>query len=294
MASSKNPINPFITHPFARPVSLQCRAPGRAVLSFNPFGKRRRNAIRKARPATAPRDAAGGGSERQIAGPHLVPARPQRRSLIGLWLLALLPFALAVWQWQRGESRAALLASYEAATRAPVGALPADLQQRPDYRRVTVAGRPAGAPLWLANAWLGREAGVRQFQPLGLADGSVILIELGWLPANAPHRTIALPDTPLTGRWLPLPARYTLPGARIVNSGVTDAIDPATLAEGFGQPLRAGVVALERPPAPLKAWPTRPSFEPDRHYAYALQWLLIGLCLIVGCIALGRRRNESA
>ncbi|WP_231879840.1 SURF1 family protein [Crenobacter luteus] len=210
-----------------------------------------------------------------------------------MWLLAVLPFLLAFWQWQRAESRAEVLARYETASHAPAGALPADPAAEPDYRRVAVAGQAVGPALWLTNAWLGREPGLRQFQAFRLADGSTLLVELGWQPQHASRRALGLPDG-ATGRWLPLPARLTLPGARLAYEGLTDAIDPVGLAERLGQPLRAGVVTLENPPGPLRPRPTRPPFSPDRHYAYALQWLLIGLCLVVGCAVLGRRRHESA
>lgn len=220
--------------------------------------------------------------------------KPRRKS--GAWqalwlaLLAALPCLLSVWQWQRGEVRAAQLAAFDAAGRRPATALLArPVQAAPDTSRVRLRGQPVAEPVLLANSLRNGRPGVRVLVPLALADGSAVLVDRGWLADAQAGR--ALPPLPseLEGHWMPLPQRFTLPGAVRGAWGRVDTVDPAQLARRLGRPLRAGVVVLGQAAAPLQAWSARPPFDPRRHYGYALQWLLLGLCLITGSALLWRR-----
>ncbi|MBI3144783.1 MAG: SURF1 family protein [Pseudogulbenkiania sp.] len=205
-------------------------------------------------------------------------------------LLAGLPWLLSVWQWQRGEVRADQLAAFDTAGQRPAAALLArPTRAVPDMSRVRLHGQPVAAPLLLANTLLDGRPGVRVLVPVALADGSAVLVDRGWLADTQAGLTLPPLPAELDGRWLPLPPRFTLPGAVSGTHGRVDAIDPAQLASRLGRPLRSGVVVLGQTAAPLHPWPARPPFDPRRHYGYALQWLLLGLCLITGSVRLWRR-----
>lgn len=230
----------------------------------------------------------------------------ERRRWLGyaLMLLALLPFGLARWQWQRGQTRQAALAAYDAAaSQAPAAFLSVPDNIPPDYRRVALHGRPGGHFLLLANSFRGEEDGARLLQPYRLADGSWQLVELGWLPLRRNSQggqdpgiaLQALPSAPasLIGRWVPLPQRYTLAGARIVAEGMTDALDLGLLARQLHGPVRQGLVVSEQVAVPLQPWPVRPPFEPTRNFSYAGQWLLMGVGLLVAGARSWRKKNDA-
>lgn len=224
--------------------------------------------------------------------PQCRPGRGRWVSLI-LMLCALLPFGLARWQWQRGQGREAALTAFDAAAKQPaVPFLSLHSDLLPDYRRVLVSGTPLGAPLLLTNAYRGTESGVRVLEPFKLSDGSVLLVEQGWLAQARLKAKLNLPSSELLGRWVPLPQRFTLSGANIVAQGPTDAIDLSLLVRRFNAPVRNGLVVAEAVPAPLEPWPVRPPFEPARNYGYALQWLLIGCAMLGGGVAIWRKRHE--
>lgn len=205
-------------------------------------------------------------------------------------LLAGLPCLLSVWQWQRGEVRADQLAAFDTAGQHPAVTLPArPVGAVPDMSRVQLHGDVVAPPLLLANSLRDGRPGVRVLVPVALADGSVVLTDRGWLAEAQAGSTLPPLPTELDGRWMPLPQRFTLPGAVRGAQGRVDAIELAQLAKRLGRPLRAGVVVLGQTAAPLQAWPARPPFDPRRHYGYALQWLLLGLCLITGSVLLWRR-----
>lgn len=222
------------------------------------------------------------------------PGRVRWLSLI-VMLCALLPFVLARWQWQRGQSREAALVAFDAASKHPaIPFLSLRNDLLPDYRRVRVSGVPAGEPLLLTNAYRGTEPGVRVLEPFKLADGSVLLVEQGWLARGKLKTRLTAPPPALIGRWVPLPQRFTLSDAHIVAQGPTDAIDLALLVRRFNMPVRNGLVVAEAVPAPLEPWPVRPPFEPARNYGYAVQWLLIGFAMLGGGAVAWRKRNERS
>ncbi|WP_245622687.1 SURF1 family protein [Gulbenkiania indica] len=219
-----------------------------------------------------------------------------RRSRAGaaLFLLALLPFALAVWQWQRGESRSALLSAYEAAATLPaVPLVSLGPHAVPDGRPVALMGRPAGAPLWLDNSLQAGRPGVRLWQPWLLPDGTAVVVDRGWLPAQDATQRLPPLTGPLEGQWVPLPQRFLLDGARRAAEGQIDALDAQALAERLGRPLRPGLVVLTTAVRPLVPSPVRPPFDPARHYGYAVQWLLMGLALTVAAFIFWRRSADE-
>jgi len=210
-----------------------------------------------------------------------------------LLLLALLPFALAVWQWQRGQERAATLAQFDQAARQGALALAElPLDAYPGWQPVWLRGRVVGAVILLNNVYRGDQPGVRVLQAMRLVDNSAVLVERGWLPAARVAEPMPPLPGELAGRWVPLPQHFTLPGAVRGAAGRVDDLDTVELAAQLGVPLRQGIVALDRVEPPLLALPSRPPFTPQRHYAYALQWLLLGFCLCAAAIVLWRRRHD--
>ena len=196
-----------------------------------------------------------------------------------LLLCVLLPFVLALWQWQRGMDKLALeqaLATRQAAP--PARILPST--GTADLARYRLQGvRAAGLPILLANSLLEGMPGQRVLQPLRLADGSLILADLGWRAANSPLPDLALPAQ-LPGQWWPWHGRWTLPGARLGTAGEVDAVDMAGLIRRYPGHWHAGVFIAQPPLSGLQPWPLLPPLSAQRHFAYAVQWLLLGLCLL--------------
>jgi len=209
-----------------------------------------------------------------------------------LLLIALLPFALAVWQWQRGQERAATLAQFDQLTRHGVLALvKLPLDAYPGWQPVRLHGQVVGPAILLNNVYRDDQPGVRVIQAMKLPDNSAVLVERGWLPVARAGESLSPLSGELIGRWLPMRQHFTLPGAVHGVAGRVDALDTVELAAQLGVPLRQGLVALNRVELPLLALPSRPPFSPQRHYAYALQWLLLGFCLCAAAIVLWRRRH---
>ncbi|WP_082150820.1 SURF1 family protein [Chromobacterium sp. LK1] len=205
--------------------------------------------------------------------------------------MALLPFLLAAWQWQRAQEKAELLRSLTSAIGVqPVSLLYREASPQPEFTRVALPdAHPAGPVLQLENSYLGEVKGRRVLQPWRLSDGAMALVDLGWLADGVTLPAIDPLALTLRGHWMPLPRHFVLPGAVAGIQGRVDSIDMTALRQRYSGPWHQGVVVLEHSQDPLRHWPVLPEFMPERHYAYAAQWLLLGLLLLLSLYSLRRR-----
>lgn len=228
-----------------------------------------------------------------------LPQRLGRGPDRGLWvgllaLLVLLPVLIGLgrWQWQKGESRAAQQALQEARHGEAILTLPPTPLSRAaaeslQYRRLTLTGRFLPERQFLLDNRVHRQrAGFHVITPFR-PDGStaVVLINRGWLPAAAEHRTrpqFATPDQPLelSGSVVLPPRRFFSLSTSGNTPGWQDGAWPvwqhleletfAALSRLEVQPLIVQL-APEAPGGFVRDWP-RPDQRMERHYAYALQW----------------------
>ena len=129
------------------------------------------------------------------------------------------------------------------------------------------------------------QPGFEVLTPLQLTDGSVFVIDRGWLPTgNAQDLPDVVPAPPtgevtVTARLKPgepaLPGRSAAEGqiATVELSQFADRIDAPVYTRAYG------LMASETPPPaedrPLPAF--KPELDEGSHLSYALQWIVFGL-----------------
>ena len=222
-------------------------------------------------------------------------------TLVALVLAALF-VRLGVWQWQRGEERAAAATRFargadtvlELGTREP--------GETPLYQRIGVEGElDATHQFLLDNRTFEGRAGYEVLTPLLRASAPALLVDRGWVPftgsrARLPDVTVtAGGPLRLTGRVSVLPSPGLASG-RAAPAGigpwpkVTSYPDMAQLAAALGQPLSSRILLLD-PAAPdgyVRAW-RPPGLPPLRHFSYAVQWWSFALATLVLWAVLSRR-----
>ena len=131
------------------------------------------------------------------------------------------------------------------------------------------------------RAWPGRSfqgtPGVALITPLRLADGSVVLVDRGWVPSpdafHVDHALYREPDT------------ATVTGIALIPPRGRGDVDVA----GF----LPFVIQLETPePPPNRGLPSRwppPAFDDGPHLSYAIQWFSFALIALVGTAVLIRK-----
>jgi len=227
-------------------------------------------------------------------------APPSRlRVLLAPGLSALALFAvlvaLGVWQIQRLAWKETILAQIAAAAAAPPVPLPATPGP---YEKVIVAGTwiPGKAALYgdeVHDSPTGPVVGGELLLPLRRPDGSVWIVDAGWVPQQAPT-PVALPPNPVGYVHAPMaPAWFSPPDD--VAHGLYYTLDPARIAAGMGLSNAAPYVLIamgplpppgSAAPQPVQALPT----PPNNHYEYALTWFGLAATLAFQFIFFARKR----
>lgn len=205
---------------------------------------------------------------------------------------------LALWQWQRGAEKVDWLARMAQMQQAG----PRTLAQLDWQNPGALDGMPLrGEVEWVSpHVWLldnqavGGEIGYDVLIPVR-AEGvsSLLLVNLGWVPA------------PLSREQLPnpvIPADLTLegvlrtaPGGILLGQNIetgpypnrVQAIQVDALGQAMGSPLADAVFYQKR--TPFLYHYQQIVMPPEKHRAYAVQWLGLALVVLVGGLVLARR-----
>lgn len=209
---------------------------------------------------------------------------------------------LGIWQLDRLEERRAFNEHYLATTALP----PQKLDSAPqadltimEYRAVTVTGTfDFENQVALRNRYYGNEYGYHLLTPLVLSDGTAVLVERGWIPAEGNA-------APADWRKYDQPGEQTISGILRLGQARPDlgGVPDPELAEGQTRLDFWNIVNLERislqSPYPLlpvfiqpnpddarsaPPYPYQPEIEITEgpHFGYALQWFTFASILFFG------------
>jgi len=223
------------------------------------------------------------------------------------WTLLALAFiaffaSLGRWQLHRAEEKHAIFAGFVAGDASAVD-LPGGLDTVERYRRVRASGRyDASRQFLLDNMPREGVPGVHVLTPLLRDDGSVVIVDRGWIAMGGDRA--ALPPLPVdeaprsvTGRAdrLPRPAvELAAPSVagwpRLVSFPTT-----AELAAALDADVHPQVVLLDEgePDGFLRDWQP-PGMPPERHVGYAVQWFGLAAAVAVTWFVLGFRPGEES
>ncbi|BDI22711.1 SURF1 family protein [Herbiconiux sp. L3-i23] len=203
---------------------------------------------------------------------------------------------LSWWQLARREEKvvenARVAANYDAAPIPLDEALPRLDSYEPDdeWLPVEVTG-VYEEQLLVRNRPLGGKAGFELLAPLRTADGSVFVVDRGWLPVGsdvtAPETIPAAPSGEVTVIARLKPGEPSLPGGTS-EAGVLASIQLEEVARILDEPVYTeayGLVASEDPAvAEMPIASIRPEPDEGPHLSYAFQWVIFA---IIGFAGLG-------
>jgi cytochrome oxidase assembly protein ShyY1 len=136
---------------------------------------------------------------------------------------------------------------------------------------------------------LGGNPGFEVLVPFRLDDGSVFVVDRGWVPVgntqDAPDAVPAAPDGPVTVIARLKPGEPELPG-RTAPAGQIATIELHDIAGRIGEPTYTGAYGLlvSESPAPAER-PTalpKPARDEGPHLSYAFQWVVFALLGFIG------------
>lgn len=209
--------------------------------------------------------------------------------------------ALGNWQLGRAQEKRALAADF--AREAPAIGFRMIGDDAPRYQRVIARGSyDTDRQFLLDNMSHAGRAGVLVLTPLGLADGSTVLVNRGWQPygrtrASLPAVAVTAEVRTVAGRLdnLPRPSiRLDAPQAegwpRLVQYPRMEE-----LSAMLGRELYPRMILLDAalPDGYVREW-TVPGTTPDRHLGYAVQWFAFAALAIAIWVALSLRRDGES
>lgn len=202
---------------------------------------------------------------------------------------------LAMWQLaRRDEAREEITrveTNWDAAPRPLTEVLPALDAFDPDdkWTQVTVTGRYlTDDELLVRGRPYNGQPGFEQLVPLELDDGTVFLIDRGWLPVgNEQDEPDVIPAAP-EGRVTVvarLKAGEPTVAGRSAPEGQVATIHLPTIADLVGEPTYTGAYGLLASEDPDVARPlavVKPAADEGPHLSYAFQWVVFGIMAFIG------------
>ncbi|WP_051234496.1 SURF1 family protein [Marinimicrobium agarilyticum] len=225
------------------------------------------------------------------------PARKQftiafHRKVTVLCLLTFpLLLSLGIWQLQRAEEKRERQAELEAVQAMPPQSLPgADPAQLAEHRRLILTGRYWQGRNWLLdNRQRDAQVGFEVVSPFELSDGTVLLVNRGWVAGEPDRSALPNPGVPegevtLFGDWWS-PSEHPLLEGEPAGDGwpkVILAIAPQVMADTLGEPLYGHYVKLDdgSPGALTTDW-QQYEISAAKHLGYAVQWFAMALAVVL-------------
>jgi len=207
-------------------------------------------------------------------------------------LVIVLCARLAAWQLDRADEKRQLVSAWEQAPRVPLseaGTSP------PAYLRVSGEGRfDSARHILLDNQIRAGQAGVHVFTPFRTdSDGPLWLVNRGWQPLPSRQGPLPAIETPgelmtLSGRLVEAPrVGRQLGQARELETDhwpqLVTYLDTGRVAAALEESTADRVVLLDPDhPAHLTGDAWQPlNFGPDRHLAYAWQWITMAVAVFL-------------
>jgi surfeit locus 1 family protein len=212
-------------------------------------------------------------------------------------------FRLGIWQLHRLSERRALNEQVRGGLAAPPleleRALPAgDAPPGDDlaFRLVTATGRyEAGAETILYGRVNQGQSGSDVLTPLELPDGRAVIVDRGWVPADAGGPPVAGAEPPggtVTVDAVLLPFEASSDDAGPVSDTISK-VDLGLLRRRVDAPLLPMYVQLrsQSPPQPgrFPVPAALPTLGEGPHFSYAIQWFSFATIALMGCAVLLRR-----
>ena len=233
--------------------------------------------------------------------------KPPLWSWFALFPALALLIGLGSWQLQRGVYKTRMQAVMDASSAAPAQPLSHATAAADEFEapHLQARGQYLGdRQLLLDNQGNDGRPGYHVWTPLKLDDGTLLLVDRGWVAENGDRSQ--LPETAVDGSarevaglWRPLPQ----PGMRLAADACAGknwprvvqypvAADLQCLYADLGEAPLAGVLLLD--PAAgdgyVRDWRINAAIPPQRHYAYAAQWYAFAATLLFLFVKLNLRR----
>ncbi|WP_062061141.1 SURF1 family protein [Cellvibrio sp. OA-2007] len=224
--------------------------------------------------------------------------------LVNVLVLALL-LGLSFWQWQRAAEKnktLARIANWQQQGPVDIARLSIINATARDGVQVNFVGRWLAPMVWLVdnkmvNGRIGYDVLIAVEDLSSPQHSAALLVNFGWVAAPLQRDLLPAVDVPAELRIEGIFRTRTkgfLLGTNIENNGVwpmrIQQVDAVSLSAFLNQPLISGVVYQEKN-SPFLIHYRPVILPPERHKAYALQWLLLAVAVVVIALLASARKH---
>lgn len=229
--------------------------------------------------------------------------------------VVLLPIlvSLGMWQLRRADEKRDLIAQYESGADTVQLLSGSTATRLPALQEITAHGAYEAAHQVLLDNMpspkrtVGAGPGYEVLTPLRLDDGSIVLVNRGWVPlgrtrAELPAIAVDQNGRSVRGRWVDLQRPGFRMGSPAMENSWPRVLNYPTLDDLrtlYGPNLLPRIVLLDAGESDgfERDWSARMTFGefgPDRHVAYAIQWFGLAFALSVVYVVVSLKRPGSS
>lgn len=228
---------------------------------------------------------------------------PNWRMIVLTVLFSLLFVRLGFWQIQRAhEKEKMVVAEHALAKQEPVewnrGNVPAQ------YQRIKTQGAYLPDLFLLDNQHYEHRFGFDVISPLLLDDGTVVMIDRGWVPDDGSRQTVPKIKTPAKTMMIQGSVYFPSTNQWVLGAGlekkedktiIIEALDTKLLEQLLQKKVYPFIIRLDKQDAYgfVREWKIV-SMPPQRHFAYAVQWFAMALVILILFLVLNlKKKNEE-
>jgi len=205
-------------------------------------------------------------------------------------LVCVLCLFLSFWQYERGNAKKSILLHYQLMQSKPPSFI--DLSMMPEpYQKIKAVGFFGKKVFFLDNQHQSHQFGFHVVLPFYLANGHVLMVDRGFVLGGVNRQL--LPDIPLPKKQITLTGMAYYPPK--LPFWMTDVFDSkqsqGTIIERLSLPFFEKELTIKPLPFVMNVQSGDPlhlktewevvTVKPERHYAYAIQWLLLAMMIFL-------------
>ena len=207
--------------------------------------------------------------------------------------------SLGFWQLDRGQQKATLLTLADGKDKEPrlIDAAPTDWSAL-DYQSATLKGEwLVEQSFLLDNRVHGREVGYELLTPFRLGDGSLVIINRGWISKQGVDTALTQASDRVSGTIYRPSKGYSIGEA--ISAGASWpkpslSLDLPAFSQQLQATLQPVVLVVDEADVNSRVRIWQPVVVgPSRHYGYAVQWFGLSLVLIIFGVIWARKSRSK-
>lgn len=218
-------------------------------------------------------------------------------------LFFLLFLRLGFWQIQRANEKNMMIVAQKAQEKQKPKLWTKKQTLPLQYASIKLKGHYLPQKLLLDNQHYHHQFGYDVLSAFELKDGVVILVDRGWVPGNLDRQVfpnVQIPQSEIKLRgyaYFPNKKQWVL-GPILEEKGnktiILERVDVQLISQVLQKEVSPFIIRLEKRDAHgfVREWETV-SMPPQRHLAYALQWFVMALVVLIIFVALNLKKKND-